>query len=242
MKIETNADDLYEFFKKEPGCINLLNDSKLDILYKYMNDTLPIYESEKLVPTLTAILYASGLDPLNIVTNIPERFAFMLSETDLDISPLIYTHTSSKCFEIGYEAFYSCDYIESLEAPTVKSISNYAFFYCANLKEVLLKDCVMIYDNAFSTCNALKSFYFPDNLISIKPYAFEGCKNLKHISINNVSKLHLAHTAFEGCDNLTDIDFRGSQEQFVSNKSVFFQCSEALPGRIVHCTDGNVEI
>lgn len=82
------------------------------------------------------------------------------------------------------------------------SIQSYAFFNCANLREVNNIAAVGIGSRAFVGCTSLTSI---NNISSAGEYAFGGCYNLKNITFSD--SLNIDFHAFEGCSSLKDFKF-----------------------------------
>lgn len=63
-----------------------------------------------------------------------------------------------------------------------------------------------VFDSPFKDNPNLISMNFPNNLLSINPQAFAGCKNLEHVSIPaTVQKI--GTQAFAGCEKLAVLEF-----------------------------------
>ena len=116
-----------------------------------------------------------------------------------------------------------------------------------DLKSITISDGVkrIIINN----CSSLTSIIIPNSLTWIGYRAFEGCTSLKSITIPN-SVTEIVDSAFADCNSLTTINYAGTKEQWEAiNKG-----REDFDGdyreywkedsniRVVHCTDGDVEI
>ena len=70
----------------------------------------------------------------------------------------------------------------------IKTIQKKAFYNCTSLESVLLSDTIELIDaEAFLNCESLKSINLPASLQKIEQ-AFDGCKQLKLISVDRDSK------------------------------------------------------
>ena len=88
---------------------------------------------------------------------------------------------------------------------TVTSIGRSAFFYCENIKSVIIADSVTrIGSFAFMACASLESIIIPDSVTSIGWSAFSWCKSLKSVTVPD-SVTSIGDHAFLNCDNLTDV-------------------------------------
>ncbi len=74
-------------------------------------------------------------------------------------------------------AFYGCKFT-NMTFPNVTAIYNDAFANCRNLVEISLPSLVdgCLYERAFSGCVKLERVNFPDDVVSLGGYTFEGCK------------------------------------------------------------------
>lgn len=99
---------------------------------------------------LTDVLYQSGIDPLQYMTEVPRWFATRSSITSITIP------------------------------NNVTSISENAFSWCSSLTSVTIGNNVTnIGGRAFCGCANLTSITIPDSVMSIGYRVFEGCGNLQ---------------------------------------------------------------
>ena len=143
---------------------------------------------------------------------------------------------------IGDAAFYKCSSLTSIVIPdSVKSIRDHAFGYCSSLTSIVIPDSVKsIGDETFSGCSSLTSIVIPDSVTSIGNFAFNGCFSLTSIVIGNGVK-SIGKEAFKGCSSLTNITFQGTMAQWNRIK-LGSAWKYKVPTKVVHCTDGVVEI
>ena len=87
----------------------------------------------------------------------------------------------------------------------IKTINDYAFNGCTNLKEVNLPNSLKyIGSNAFNGCNALEKIIIPNEIETINDYTFYGCTNLKEVNLPNSLK-RIGSNVFIGCKVLERI-------------------------------------
>ncbi len=85
----------------------------------------------------------------------------------------------------------------------VKTIPDYTFYNCSNIKSIYISDSVTtIGDEVFSNCSRLTHIEIRASVVNIGEYVFFGCTGLKSAIINN--KI-IGNGEFNGCSNLTDV-------------------------------------
>lgn len=88
---------------------------------------------------------------------------------------------------------------------SVTTISDNAFAYCSNLKNISLPSSITeIPVQAFSNCSNLMSIRIPDGVTSIGAAAFSDCYSLESVSIPD-SLTSIGDSIFYGCSSLTSI-------------------------------------
>ena len=93
---------------------------------------------------------------------------------------------------------------------------------------------------AFYRCSSLTSIVIPNGVTSIGGWAFDSCSSLTSIVIPDSVKSIGAH-AFGYCKALKTISYNGTKAQW--NKiNLDYYWNKTFPGKVVHRTDGNVEI
>src|SRR4030042_2017781 len=107
---------------------------------------------------------------------------------------------------IGYQAFYYCASLTSINIPnTITTIGYQAFYSCTALTSVTIPDSVnSIGDNAFYYCTSLKSVTIGNNVTSIGYQAFYSCTALTSLTIGD-SVITIGNGAFEYCSSLTSV-------------------------------------
>ena len=106
--------------------------------------------------------------------------------------------------EIGHEAFFGCEQLESVEIPdSVTWIGVAAFENCKALRSVSIPDGVEeISVGMFRRCTALESVEIPDSVTEIGDSAFYGCNSLQTLTIpKTVTKFGMR--IFDECPKLT---------------------------------------
>lgn len=104
---------------------------------------------------------------------------------------------------IGDNTFRCCDFLDEIIVPEwVKSIGEYAFSGCMNLKNIKLSsNLVSIGEGAFLACNQMETIIIPESILQIKDYTFAFCSSLKSIFIPRITQV--SNNAFLYCsDNL----------------------------------------
>ena len=79
-----------------------------------------------------------------------------------------------------------------------------------------------------------------NRVTSIEDYAFDGCKKLTSITLPD-SVTSVGECAFYDCSSLTSITFQGTIAKW---EEIILQddWNNEVPAKVVHCTDGDVEI
>ena len=128
---------------------------------------------------------------------------------------------------IGYEAFYSCDLLESITIPdSVTKIVGRAFVGCPSLTSVTIGNSVtLIGERAFGFCDSLISVTIPDSVTTIGTDAFIGCSSLTSVKIGN-SVTSIGGGAFQDCSLLTYITIPNSVTSI--GASTFLNCTSLI--------------
>lgn len=133
--------------------------------------------------------------------------------SDCDSNPLYNAH----------HLFLNEKEITDLVIPnSVKSIGDYAFYYCIGLKSVIIQGGVTSIGNyAFSWCGGMTSVIIQNGVASIGHDAFYACSGLTSISIPN-SIVTIGRYAFSGCINLISANIPGNVTSIGNN--TFYEC------------------
>jgi len=151
---------------------------------------------------------------------------------------------------IGNAAFYSCTGLTDLTIGNgVTVIGLNAFKYCTSLSSInvyplnktfrSLGNCLIETENKILRLGCKNSVIPTDGSVtSIGEEAFNGCSNLKSITIPG-SVWRISPNAFSGCSKLSDVTF---EEGVVSiEKDAFYVCenltSIAIPDSVTHIGD-----
>ena len=163
-------------------------------------------------------------------------------------SSLIYVTIGSSVTSIGDRAFDHCSSVTAITIPnSVTTIGEYAFYYCSSLTDITIPNSVTnIGYNAFSGtpwCNnqpdgviyvgkvlyryngtmpANTSIAVEEGIVSIAPYAFDGCSGLTSLTIPN-SVTSIGAGAFSYCSSLTSINIPEGVTNIEAN--TFLNCS-----------------
>ena len=168
---------------------------------------------------------------------------------------------------IGTCAFGKCSTLTTISIPdSVENIAGYAFYKCKSLSEINIPYSVTtIGSSAFEDCESLTSisisdvpvedeelynqaYNFFDNLgigenLSLKinsSSVFARCSSLTSVLISKHTT-SIGNMTFDGCKSLIDIRYTGTIEQWQEIK--LGTCwNRDVPTKIVHCTDGDVEV
>ncbi len=174
---------------------------------------------------IDGIKYAlnEGTKEASVIRKSPVYSGDVIIPSSVKYSDVSYSVTS-----IGYNAFYNCTGLTSIEIPnSVTSIGSYAFYntawynnqpdgliyagklvytYKGTMPEstsIIIKDGTTgIANEAFSYCVSLTMVTIPNSVTSISDYAFRGCTGLISIEIPN-SVTSIGSSAFNGCTGLT---------------------------------------
>ena len=189
-----------------------------------------------------------GTMPTNTSITIEDGTLGIASEAFLYKSGLTSVTIPNSVTSIGESAFRNCSGLTSIEIPnSVASIGESAFNGCSGLTSVTISNSVTTigawafkstpwYDNqpdgliyvgkvAYKykgTMPTNTNITIEDGIVSLSPYAFEGCSGLASITIPN-SVTSIGNYAFDGCWFLTSVNIPNSVTSI--GNYVFFECA-----------------
>ena len=130
----------------------------------------------------------------------------LYSDENTEIKDLVIPNSVTS---IGDYEFENCSGLTSVTIPnSVTSIGGSAFYYCSGLTSVTIPNSVTsIGNNAFNGCRGLTSVTIPNSVTSIGNYAFRDCSGLTSVTIgNSVTSIGSPeYSAFEGCNNMKTV-------------------------------------
>ena len=184
----------------------------------------------------TQILLEAGIDPAEIMGNIPDFYLHESNISNYDI-PL-------NVKAIGSFAFKDCSGLTNVTIPdSVERISRYAFYRCDNLTSVTIGDSVTtIGDSAFSDCDNLTSVTIGNGVKFIGNFAFAFCPNLTSITIpDSVTTIHWH--VFKSFKNLKEINYLGTKKDAITKLKVRNKMwrKDSSIERII-CSDGVIDL
>ena len=223
MEINT---DLKNFINENIELINENTpDSWLSIYQKFEED----YD-EELAGQLSAVLLASGINPSQVIGEVPRRFLQYQNQINEYEIP-------DNCTYIGMSAFEDTSITEINIPPAITGI-DYLAFGGTKLKKIKLPSSVKTLENAvFHSCEELEEVDL-GNLVYLGDECFVDCIHLTKVIIpNTIFRLDL--TCFYGCTRLREINYRGTKEEF--EELVSDDLDNWFAYKII-CTDGVIEL
>jgi hypothetical protein len=162
--------------------------------------------------------YASGGDyTISISATTGSSFAFYCSSSYLLLrkdgsasSSRVYAacvqniRLGTGITSISDYAFYYCVNLKSITIPnTVTSITKYAFYNCFSLPVIVIPNSTtQITERVFSNCDSLSCVVLPGTVTSIATYAFNTCRALRNITLPS-SITSIGTYAFYSCEALS---------------------------------------
>ena len=125
--------------------------------------------------------------------------------------PLISVTIPSTLKSIGNYAFYYCTGLTRIRIPnSVTSIGNSAFYSCSGVTDLTIGTGISsVSPWSFAYCSGLSTVSIPSNITSIGEYAFAWCSGLASITISN-RVTSIENYAFYSCSGLTDVTIPNS--------------------------------
>ena len=132
-------------------------------------------------------------------------------------------------------------FLRQLDLSDVEIVANnYPYYTDGNGNNYYTENDVLG-DYCFSNMENLRDIFLPKNIQSIGQYAFDGCNNIKNVSVNNIRPLPIASSTFSNCANATLSVPEGCKEIYLSANywkdfKEIMECSG-----IIHFDDKTVE-
>ena len=125
--------------------------------------------------------------------------------------------------------------------PQVSSIEEWAFASCESLSSMVIPDSVTnLEKGVFCGCTSLSSVSIGNGVSSIEPGTFGVCSALTTLRIGSGVKT-ISKDVFLECSSLQSITYNGTKEQW-QQIALAPEWNEDIPAKVVHCSDGDVEL
>lgn len=167
---------------------------------------------------------------LNITKIVVEKYVSTIGNYAFaDLGNVTEITLPNTVYEIGDYAFKNCAGLKSIEIPNsleLGIISTGMFYGCTSLETIKLPDNIQTIKNyAFANCKSLNSFTVPEEVTIIKHGTFLNCESLSNITLGNKITA-IESSAFAGC-GLTEIRLPSGimsigEEAFAKNKFTGF--------------------
>jgi hypothetical protein len=154
----------------------------------------------------------------------------------------IYDDINYTVISIGAHAFENCNSLTSITIPnSIKSISEYAFYKCANLSAVKIYDLTAWCNIDFKGFAASPLYYahhlyvndeeivdliIPSKVTTINKEAFKGCTSITSVTIPN-SVTNIGYESFLDCSSLTSATIGDNKNDVASTiigDRAFYNC------------------
>ena len=174
-----------------------------DLIRNKKLDELYVQVPYDLKATLSNTLYLFGVDPTShFKDSIPAYFTYGCGTNAEYIPANIILPRHIKAIESS--AFCNNSILQRIAMPGVEVIQDQAFHSCENLKSVAFGDKLYkIGQGAFSDCYELTELYLPASVEFIYNYAFEDCIGIRKVhyagTMEDWSYNRVYSTAFKGC-------------------------------------------
>ena len=131
-------------------CKKYIQDKAYSEMYEFLPDSI-------IRSLVTSILYASDIDPLKYMKEVPARFL----------------------------AHNPCVYGDVIIPDNIRRIDGTAFYNCTGMKSITIPNNVTsIGGLVFHGCTGLTSVTIGNGMTGIGMYAFDGCTSLTNITFN----------------------------------------------------------
>lgn len=146
--------------------------------------------------------------------NVPENIVKIYSSAFCYCSKLVHVTLPSSLTYIGFQAFQGC-HIRNIKFPKHLDIIGYgAFDTCIYLESIDIPGSVnKIMPNSFNSCIALTKAVFNEGTEFINNAALSHCSSLKEVYLPKSLK-YINLSAFNDSINLHDIYYAGTSEDF----------------------------
>ncbi len=187
--------------------------------------------------SVTPDINYDGLSSVSITTNVPTggdtpEKGFVVNEWDTNGYPknitLINMEQVPAYYFYGYNATNGIGAkLETTNLGAPNKIGTYAFYNCANLKNVVLSNQLSSIDldaGAFNNCSALQTINLPARITDYnKAGVFQGCTNLILSSMPDTNNITLGNYYFYNCSKITIFELP-TAIKYIGNSS-FENCS-----------------
>ena len=138
-------------------------------------------------------------------------------------------------------AFYKCTSLVSVTLPdTITSIGKDAFGNCTSLVSINIPNSVTSIGNYAVGGTALTSITIPNSVTSFGERVFAGCEKLGSVTLPD-TVTSIGYRTFYNCTTLSDLNYIGTMSQW-SSITLAENWNEGAAIKVVHCTDGDVNI
>lgn len=159
-----------------------------------------------------AFHHCIGLNTIDIPSSVisigENAFGYTKGWINVDENNLYYSSIDGVLFNKDQTQLIQCPVSKtgSYSIPsTVKTLNNYAFFFCQDLTKITIPSTVTsIGENPFLYCFALTSINIPSSIKILPKQLFSFCRKLNSIRIPS-SVISINHYAFLNCNGLKSI-------------------------------------
>ena len=107
--------------------------------------------------------------------------------------------------EIGYQCFYGCSLLATLGGfQYLQTIGSDAFRGCSSLTSLDTQNCIVIGNSAFKDCSGLTSVTISSKLQVLGSNAFQYCTGITSLTLGSAANLQ--NNTFDGCTGLTSVN------------------------------------